>query len=118
MLCEHANGIGALLLKSSHKRDNARPEPIGSIDQGFFLEPSVSHLLHDRFQFLVIGIVCFPVFGGFQQCNEAMVQTGVIRDCFKTPIVFSCRTFAEASVRSVLGFDIPAQLFIEAPIQL
>ena len=41
----HANGIGALLLESSHKRDNARPEPVGGINQVVGVEPGSSRLI-------------------------------------------------------------------------
>ncbi len=106
----HANGIGALLLESFHKRDNARPEPVGGINQVVGVEPGVSHLLDDCFQLLVIRTVCFPIFGGFQQGSEAMVQPCVIRDGLHPPSIFSRSTFAEESVCTFLVLDIPAQL--------
>jgi len=56
--------MGALLLKSSHKHDNARPEPVGGINQGFFSEPGVPHLLHDYFQLLIFRIMSLSVFSG------------------------------------------------------
>ena len=106
----HANGIGALLLKSSNKRDNARPEPVGGINQVVGVEPGVSHLLDDCFQLLVIRTVCFPIFGGFQQGSEAMVQPCVIRDGLHPSSIFSRGTVAEESVCTFLVLDIPAQL--------
>ena len=107
----HANGIGALLLESSHKRDNARPEPIGGINQVVGVEPGVSHLLDDCFQLLVIRTVCFPIFGGFQQGSEAMVQLlRNKRSVCMPPSIFSRGTVAEESVCTFLVLDIPAQL--------
>jgi len=101
----HANGIGALLLESSHKRDNASPSLSGV---------SIKSSEWNRRLAFVGRLLSAPgnqdcllsIFGGFQQGSEAMVQPCVIRDGLHPSSIFSRGTVAEESVCTFLVLDI------------